>query len=63
MIGYDHHIMFPLSSDETAYRKLDIDGDIGTSSINGEEILTIDPAVITELSAEAFNDINHLQSS
>ena len=60
MIGYDHHIMFPLSSDETAYRKLDIDGDIGTSSINGEEILTIDPAVIAELSAEAFNDINHL---
>ena len=60
MTGYDHYTMFPLGSDETTYRKLDIYGGVGMTSMNGEEILTIDPAVIAELSAEAFKDINHL---
>ena len=60
MTCYDHYTMFPLGSDETTYRKLDIDGGLGITSMNGEEILTIDPAVIAELSKEAFKDINHL---
>ena len=60
MTGYDHHNMFPLGSDETIYRKLDINGGMDTTSINGTEILVIDPTVIVELSAEAFKDINHL---
>ena len=60
MTGYDHYTMFPLGSDETTYRKLDIYGGMGMTSMNGEEILTIDPAVIAKLSAEAFKDINHL---
>ena len=60
MTCYDHYTMFPLGSDETTYRKLDIDGGVGITSMNGEEILTIDPAVIAELSKEAFKDINHL---
>ncbi len=60
MTGYDHHTMFPLGLDKTAYRKLDIDGGIGKTTMNDEEILTIDPTVITELAAEAFKDINHL---
>ena len=37
MTGYDHHTMFPLGSDKTAYRKLDIDGGMGTTSMNDEE--------------------------
>ena len=60
MTGYNHHTMFPLGLDKTAYRKLDIDGGMDTTSMNDEEILIIDPTVITELSAEAFKDINHL---
>lgn len=59
MTGYDHHTMFPLGPDETLYRKI-TDKGVGAATMNGEEILTIDPAVIAELSAEAFKDINHL---
>ena len=52
MTGYDHHNIFPLGSDETIYRKLDINGGLD-ASINGTEILVIDPTVIVELSAES----------
>ncbi|MBT5515133.1 MAG: fumarate hydratase [Rhodospirillaceae bacterium] len=59
MTGYDHHTMFPLSADDTQYRKLTQDG-VATTKLNGEEILTIDPAVMATLAAAAFSDINHL---
>ncbi len=59
MTGYDHHTMFPLGDDATPYRKISDDG-VGTTTMNGEDILTVDPAAMEKLSAEAFRDINHL---
>ena len=51
--------MFPLGSDETPYRKVSSDG-IATDTFKGEQILTVEPAVLTRLTAEAFRDISHL---
>ena len=60
MTGYDHHTMFQLGMDDTTYRKLDLDYGLGSATICGQDVLTIDPSIISELSAEAFKDINHL---
>ncbi|MEQ8603332.1 MAG: fumarate hydratase [Marivibrio sp.] len=51
--------MFPLSPDETPYRKLSGDF-VGTDSFRGEEWLTVEPEAMRLLSEEAFRDINHL---
>ena len=58
-MAYDHHTMFPLGPDDTPYRKISAKG-IATTSLNGQSILTVDPAAIANLSSEAFRDINHL---
>ena len=59
MPSYDHHTMFPLSADDTPYRLITAEG-VGVTEFNGEEILTVDPAVMAELSNAAFRDISHL---
>ncbi len=56
---YEYHPMFPLGADKTEYRKLTGDH-VGTATFNGEEILTVDPQALTELTTEAFKDISHL---
>ena len=43
----------------TPWRKLDIPG-VGTAQFNGEEVLTVAPEVLTELTREAMRDISHL---
>jgi len=59
MTKYDHHTMFPITADDTPYRLITSEG-VGSAEINGKEVLTVDPKVIADLSAEAFKDINHL---
>jgi fumarate hydratase, class I len=51
--------MFPLSSDATPYRKISTDG-LSVESFRGQSVLTIDPAALTRLTAEAFKDVSHL---
>ena len=51
--------MFPSGPDTTPYRKLSSDF-VGTATFNGREVLTVDPAALTLLTAAAFHDISHL---
>ena len=51
--------MFPSGPDTTPYRKLSSDF-VGTTTFNGREVLTVDPAGLTLLTAAAFHDISHL---
>jgi fumarate hydratase class I len=51
--------MFPLGADDAPYRRLDVDG-VGTDSFRGQEILTVAPAALTALAAQAIRDVSHL---
>ena len=51
--------LFPLSHDDTPYRKITSDG-VGTASFNGQDVVTIAPEAITRLTYEAFKDTSHL---
>ncbi|MCH4024347.1 MAG: fumarate hydratase [Acetobacter sp.] len=51
--------LFQLGADNTPWRKLDIGG-VTTSEIDGKTILHVADQTLTELSAEAFNDVAHL---
>lgn len=53
------HEIFPLGTDETPYRLLGTDG-IGTATLNGQSILTVEPAAITRLIKAAVRDTSHL---
>jgi len=59
MVDFTYQDMFPLGEDATPYRKLTSDF-VGTTSINGAEVLTVDPEAITTLTAAAFHEISHL---
>lgn len=59
MVDFVYQDMFPLGDDATPYRKLTSDF-VGTTKLNGTEVLTVDPAAITTLTAAAFHDISHL---
>jgi fumarate hydratase class I len=59
MVDFVYQDMFPLGDDATPYRKLTSDF-VGTTKINGAEVLTVDPEAITTLTAAAFHDISHL---
>ena len=58
MSEFVHHEMFPLGPDTITYRKLTSDY-VGTSSLAGQEVLTIDIEALRMLSAKAFSDIAH----
>jgi fumarate hydratase class I len=51
--------MFPLSGDDTPYTRLSSDH-VGTASLNGREIVTVEPEALSLLSREAFRQISHL---
>ncbi len=51
--------MFPLSGDDTPYRKLSSDG-VSVETFKGRDIVTVAPKVLTKLTAEAFRDVSHL---
>ncbi len=54
-----HHDPFPLSADETPYRKLS--GDlVKRVMLDGRPILKVEPEALSLLAFEAFKDISHL---
>ncbi len=59
MVDFVYQDMFPLGDDATPYRKLTSDF-VGTTKLNGTEVLTVDPEAITTLTAAAFHEISHL---
>ena len=56
--AYQHTSLFPLSGDETPYRKLTSDY-VSSATFNGEEIIVVEPEGLRLLAEEAFADINH----
>lgn len=58
MSDFTFHEMFPLDEDTTEYRSLTTDH-VGIEKFNGKEILTVEAAGITKLSAQAFYDTAH----
>ena len=59
MSTFTYQPLFELGPDETPYRKLPIDG-VSTVTLDGQEYLRVEPAVLRELSSQAFDDIAHL---
>ena len=59
MVDFVYQDMFPLGDDATPYRKLTSDF-VGTTRLNGTDVLTVDPEAITTLTAAAFHEISHL---
>ena len=57
--GFHYAPMFPLGPDATPWRKLDIAGLRG-STCDGQRILRVDPALLSELAFQAFHDVSHL---
>jgi len=51
--------MFPLGPDRTPYRKLAIEG-VHTTTCDGQTVLRIAPAALSELAFQAFRDVAHL---
>src|SRR3954451_17623854 len=59
MSDANFHDIFPHGEDTTPYRKL-TGAHVGTASLNGERIVTVDNAALTLLAKEAFVDCQHL---
>jgi fumarate hydratase, class I len=53
------HELFPLSEDDTSYRKLTGDH-VALGSFDGERIVKVEPAALTLLARQAFVDCQHL---
>ena len=58
MADSTYHEMFPLGADATEYRKLTADH-VGVEKFRGNDVLTVEPAALTRLAAQAFVDISH----
>ncbi len=59
MTEFAYQPMFPLGKDDTPYRKL-TDQYVSTTTIEGQEVLKIDPEGLTLLAEAAFKDVSHL---
>src|ERR1035437_4115513 len=57
--GFAYSPMFPLGPDQTAWKKLDIQG-VSTSICDGRTVLRIQPDALSELALQAFHDVSHL---
>jgi len=63
MTGFAHTELLPLGPDDTTYDLLTTEG-IGTLDAGGHRFLTVEPAVLTELTRQAMHEIAHyLRSS
>ena len=51
--------IFPLAHDATPYRKISSEG-VSVETFHGKDMLIVQPAAITKLTAEAFRDLSHL---
>lgn len=58
MSEFAFHEMFPLDEDTTEYRSLTTDH-VGIEKFNGSDILTVESAGLSKLSAQAFYDTAH----
>ncbi len=59
MTGFVYQPMVPLGKDDTPYRKL-TDQYVSTVTLDGHEVLKIDPEGLTVLAEAAFRDVSHL---
>jgi fumarate hydratase, class I len=57
--GFAYSPMFPLSGDDTSYRKLDIKG-VSTIEMDGKTVLKVSADALSELAFAAFHDVSHL---
>ncbi len=62
MTEFAYQPMFPLGKDETPYRKL-TDQHVSTVTLDGYELLKIEPEGLTMLAEAAFRDVSHLYRS
>jgi fumarate hydratase class I len=59
MPNFHYQPLFELGPDQTHYRKLTADG-VSTVSVDGRELLKVDPDVLRLVARTAFDDIAHL---
>ncbi len=59
MSNFIHHPIFALGEDTTPYRRLTTDH-VSTSTIDGRQILSVEPDALTMLADEAMRDCQHL---
>ncbi len=57
--GASHSTLFPLSADQTEYRRLSAEH-VALDRFDGEEVLKVAPEALRLLTEQAFIDINHL---
>ena len=57
--GFVYTPMFPLADANVAWRRLEIEG-ISTTTCDGQTVLRIAPAALTELAFEAYRSVSHL---
>ena len=57
--GFVYTPMFPLADADVAWRRLEIEG-ISTTTCDGQTVLRIAPAALTELAFEAYRSVSHL---
>ena len=61
-MAFQYHALFPTAAKAAKYRKLDIEG-VRTAEFEGQEMLVIEPHVLTELTKAAITDVSHLLRS
>ncbi len=59
MAEFNYEPMFPLGEDKTKYRPISKDW-VSTATLDGQEVLKVDPEALTELARQGFSDINYL---
>ena len=59
MPEFHYQEMYFLGADDTPYRKLTSDH-VSTVTVDGREILKVEPEALTLLAAEAMRDVAHL---
>ena len=62
MTNFHYQPLFELGPDDTPYRQLRVDG-VTTVSVDGRDLLGVDPDVLREVAHAAFDDISHLLRS
>ncbi len=62
MADFHYQPFFERGPDETEYRQLTTDG-VTTTTVNGRELLVVDPDVLRLVARTAFDDISHLLRS
>ena len=59
MSDFSYEPLFQFGDDSTLYKKLDIPG-VRSDTFQDQEMLLVEPGVLTHLASEAFRDVSHL---